>query len=332
MTILFVRGVADDCMIGATIGDGGQISYSMDGNTSFDERLRVKEGVAAYVTLFGKSVRQHPFSFTERPTLVVNQISNADQNHGALERCVELCKQLDSPVVNRPENVLKTTRDAASALLQGIDGVTMPKTLRFQPVSPADVLTYAESQGFDFPFIVRVAGEHGGKSMVLVNGREDHDSLHVFPFDGRDFYLTEFIDFRDDSGFYHKHRIVVIDGEPILRHAMYDPDWKVHSDSRKFMIARESWDEDRKRMLWLNSEVLPRFIPAIGEITARFGLEYYGIDCHMEPDGNLVIFEANPCMNILYNPYPAMNHIVLAVQKRIGAMLAKYSGENLYLH
>jgi len=37
-------------------------------------------------------------------------------------------------------------------------------------------------------------------------------------------------------------------------------------------------------------------------------------------------------MNIMYNPYPAMNHIVIAVHKRIGAMLAKYSGEALALH
>ena len=329
MAILFVRGINDLATVGAVLNERGELIYLMRGNTALHEKLKLKPGVSAYLTLFGKGVRQDSVSFNQKPSLIVNQICDADTNRGSLERCIDLCNQVGSPVINKPEKVLLTTRDGVSKLLQGIPGVTMPTTLRLQPKSPADVLAFAEAEKMDFPFIVRLAGDHGGVSMVLVRGREDHDLLHVYPFDGRDFYLTEFVDHKDESGFYHKHRVVVIDGEPMMRHAMYDLGWMVHSPSREFMAARESWDDDRRRMRWLNSEVLPSCMPAIREISKRLDLEYFGMDCVMRPGGEMLIFEVNAAMNILHNPYPAMNETLDGIHDKIRAMLERRSGEAL---
>jgi len=327
MTILFVRGINDLSTVGAAIDERGELVYVFHGNTGLHEKVKLKPGVVAYLTLFGKGVPQKSVTFTKTPSLIVNQIANADTNRGALERCIELCGQVDCPVINKPEKVLQTTRDGVSRLLQGIPGVIMPITVRFQPRSPADVFAHAQAQKMDFPFIVRLAGDHGGVSMVLVNGRQDHDLLHVYPFDGRDFYLTEYVDYKDESGFYHKHRLVVIDGEPVLRHAMYDAGWKVHGHSRNFMAGRETWEDDRRRMLWLNSEVLPNLVPAIREISTKLDLQYFGIDCQMRLGGEVLIFEVNPAMNILYNPYPAMKETLEGIHDKIRAMLARHSGE-----
>ena len=69
----------------------------------------------------------------------------------------------------------------------------MPKTVRFQPRSPGHVLDRATSENLGYPFILRVAGEHSGQDMVLVNENGTPRCMHVLPFDGRDFYLTEYV-------------------------------------------------------------------------------------------------------------------------------------------
>jgi len=329
MAILFVSGINDQSKIGATADENSNIIYLLDGNCSIHQQIPLKVGIDAYVVLFGKGVQQRRFDFTQRPSLIFNQIADVDTHSGALERCVELCSQVDSPVINRPESILQTSRDRVSELLQGIPGVTMPKTVRFNPESPDDVFERARSEDFGLPFIVRVAGDHGGKSMTRVSSREDYKSLHAYPFDGRDFYLTEYEDCKDSAGHYHRQRLVVIDGEPVLRGSLYDQDWKVHGASRSYMMQRESWEDDRARSKWLETEVIPELKAAIQEITKRLNLELYGIDCSLHPGGRMLIFEANANMNFLTNDHPQMNERMDMIKGKIQAMLARHSGEHV---
>jgi glutathione synthase/RimK-type ligase-like ATP-grasp enzyme len=53
-------------------------------------------------------------------------------------------------------------------------------------------------------------------------------------------------------------------------------------------------------------EALPQLRPAIDEITSRLKLEYYGIDCNLRPDGQMLIFEANANMNNLHGTNSAI--------------------------
>jgi glutathione synthase/RimK-type ligase-like ATP-grasp enzyme len=314
-------------MIGVTIDERGNMTNLMDGNCSIHGQVPLKEGIDGWAVLFGKGVKQARLDFIKKPTLIVNQIADADTHHGALERCADMCNRAGSPVINHPAKILRSSRDRVSELLQGIPGVTMPRTVRFNPDSPDDVFNTAESEQFTFPFIVRMAGDHGGKSMVRVDSREDYPKLHIYPFDGRDFYLTEYADCRDADGHHHRQRLVVIDGEPVLRGSLYDRDWKVHGASRSYMMKRETWEDDRKRANWLETEVIPGLLPAIREITKRLGLELYGIDCSLDPDGKMLIFEANANMNIMTNDHPQMNERMDMIAGKIQALLARHSGE-----
>jgi hypothetical protein len=225
--------------------------------------------------------------------------------------------------------VLQTGRERVADLLQGIPAVIRPRTLLFQPRSPDDVLAYAAGQGLAFPYIARVAGDHHGQSMVRLVTPQDYPALHALPFDGRDFYLTEYVDYRSEDGLYHKQRIVVIDGEPLLRHALYFNEWMVHASSRAFMMERENWDQDRARFDRLSREVLPSLRPAIDEITRRLQLEYYGIDCSLRPDGRVLIFEANANMNVLHGPNPETRYRLEPIEKSLYALLTRYSGEQV---
>jgi len=328
LAILFVHGVNDQSVIGVTLGESQQIVRLLDGNCAIDGQLPLKSGVAASITLVGKGVRQPGLNFTTKPTLIFNQISDADTHRGALERCAELCSQLDVPVINRPQAIMRTTRDAVYQRLQGIPGVIVPRTVRFAPHSPEAVFKAAASEDFPFPFIVRIAGKHGGKSMLRINSREDYPVLHQYPFDGRDFYLTQYVDFKDGAGIYHKQRLAVIDGEPILRHTLFDQDWSVHAESGTFMVEHgETWESYQLRSDTYENEIVPRLNNTVQEITSRLGLEYYGIDCHLSRDGEMLVFEANANMNILFNDVPKMEGIVDRIRQRIYAMLARHSGE-----
>ena len=153
--------------------------------------------------------------------------------------------------------------------------------------------------------------------------------LHALPFDGRDFYLTEYVDYRDGDGFYHKQRIVVIDGEALLRHSLYSDEWKVHASARAFMLERENWDDDTARFDRVSSEILPALRPAIDEITKRLKLEYYGIDCNLRADGQMLIFEVNANMNSLHGTNPTNRYRLEAIEKKMQKMLTKYSGERV---
>jgi len=329
VTILFVSGVNDLSTIGVNLDDKGQPIYLMDGNASVHHRLPLKEGVAASFLIFGKGVRQHTVQFNKPPSLIFNQIADPDTHRGALERCVELCDQVNTTVVNHPRKVLETSRDQVSQKLQGIPGVIMPRTQRFAPRSPDEVFSRAGAENFEFPFIVRVAGMHGGVSMVKVDSRDGYDLLHALPFDGREFYLTQYVDCRDEDGLYHKQRIAVIDGEPLLRHSLYNETWKVHGASRAFMRSRDSWEEDIAYFDRVNSQLLPPVRKAIDEISKRLGLEYYGIDCNLRADGQMVVFEANANMNVLHNPNPEVSYRVEPIKAALYAMLTRYSGEKV---
>jgi glutathione synthase/RimK-type ligase-like ATP-grasp enzyme len=329
MTILFVSGVNDRSVMGVTLDESGNLVYLMDGNCSVHHRLPLQQGIDLQFVVFGKGVKQRGIQFTTPPSLIFNQIADADTHRGALERCIELCDQVNTTVINHPRHVLETGRDQVAARLQGIPGVIMPRTVRFQPRSPDDVFAHATGQGMSFPWITRVAGEHHGRSMVRVNGPEDYPALHALPFDGRDFYLAEYVEYRDEDGFYHKQRIVVIDGEPLLRHSLYFDDWRVHASSRSFMLEREDWSTDIARFERLSNAVLPPLRAAIQEIAERLQLQYFGIDCSLRPDGRMLIFEANANMNVLHGPNPATRYRLEAIEQKIYALLTRYSGERV---
>jgi glutathione synthase/RimK-type ligase-like ATP-grasp enzyme len=329
MAIVFVSGISDRSVIGVNLDERGALGYLIDGNCSIHHRLPLNDDVAIPFMIFGKGVRQPDAEIKQTPSLIFNQISDADTHRGALERCVSFCDQVNTTVINHPRQVLETGRDRVSTLLQNIPGVIMPRSQRFRPESPQAVLSYAVAEGFSFPYIVRIAGAHHGKNMIRVDAAEDLPLLNALPFDGRDFYLTEFVEYRDDDGMYHKQRIIVIDGEPLLRHSLYIDTWLVHASAREFMMQRESWDDDIERFDRLNREVLPALKNAIREISNRLQLEYYGIDCCLLPDGQMLIFEANATMNVLHGPNPEIHYRVEAIEQKLYSLLTKYSGEKV---
>ena len=92
----------------------------------------------------------------------------------------------------------------------------------------------------------------------------------------------------------------------IVRHLLMNPEWLVHASSQDFMNDNPGlWTEERESYERFESELKPAILPAISEITRRLNLEYYGIDCNINEQGELLIFEANANMNVLHSPNQA---------------------------
>ncbi|MGH9137841.1 MAG: hypothetical protein ACRD0G_12450 [Acidimicrobiales bacterium] len=218
----------------------------------------------------------------------------------ALESAAAVIEQIRRPVVNPPAPVLRTGRDEVYRRLHEIPGLRCPKTVRLFPEHVSDIgelLTAGEGGAARPPFLVREAGTHGSTKLELVSTEADLPRLDRFAFDGRAFYLIEFVDYRSADGLYRKYRAVVIGGRLFLRHLITSDSWKVHSRSRRGVMAQstELRDEEVRALESFDPGEHPRF----GRIWAELELDYFGVDHGYDLDGNMVVFEVNCCFRPL---------------------------------
>lgn len=322
MTILFIRGINDNNKVTPHVTPAGQVAFEFDGSCSVYRFMDFDAATASTLILFPPGAQAPAPRLKFKPSLIFNEISDPDSHRGTLNACAELCEQYGVPVINDPGKVLQTTRDGVASLLGGISGVRMPATERIIARSPGDVFEAIERTGLRFPVIVRMAGVHGGKSNVLIAGKDDLAKLHIYPFDGSSFYLTQFVDYHGPDDFYRKLRLVYVDGDIFLRHLLVDPDWMIHASSQEFMHRNPLfWDEDRALYAQFDSGLKPTIEPVVREIARRLGLEYFGIDCSIDEAGGLLIFEANANMNVLVNRNPLYDERVERIKQRIKAMI-----------
>jgi len=329
MSTLFISGFNDNNTAKMYPHPDGGAGYRYDGCCGVFGYMDFGKTKTESITLFGIALKHQKIRIPKNTSLIFNEISDPDSHHQTLKRCEELCWKLQLPVINHPTKILKTTRDSISLLLKDIPGLRVPETIRFIPRSPGDVYAEIDRAGLALPVIVRTAGSHGGISSILITGRDDFDKLHVYAFDGSTFYLTEYVDYVSDDGLYRKTRIVVIDNIPLIRHSLISERWMVHAASRNFMRENNLLhEEDTMIRETFNSQILPAIKPTIDEITRRLQLEYYGIDCNIDSQGNMLIFEVNANMNILTNKTKMHRHQLSIIKQHILKMVKKYADKN----
>lgn len=329
MSILFIRGINDKSTAQLIPLKKGGAKFLYDGSCGVYWHMNFASKGAEELTLFGQKMQERRIRFDSRVTVVFNEISDPDSHHGALVHCLNLCNQLQLPTINHPAKILRNTRDNVSRLLQDIPGVIMPRTVRFTPRSPEDVFTEIDNSGLGFPVIIRIAGSHGGETSRLITGMYDLVKLHVYPFDGSAFYLTEFVDYKSVDGNYRKHRIAMVDGVPLLRHTLIGPDWLVNAASVKYMEDNKHFmDETISLRNAFDSRTVTLIRPAVEEIAKRLQLDYFGIDCSIDERGHLTIFEANANMNILLNDHPLVTKPIQLIKQHILKLIEKKESGN----
>lgn len=326
--ILFVDGVPDNSLIGFSLDEKGNRRLMLDGTTNAFPYLGIRENQRLVRTLLNSKFKQPDMILSEAPRLIFNQISDPDISYEALGRCVELVNSIRVPVINHPARVMRTMRQQVAETLQGIEGLRVPRTIRCNPLSPEDVYRMASAAEIELPFIVRVAGRHGGEQMLRIDTDDAYPNLHAFPFDGRAFYILEYLDFADKDGAYHKYRIAVAGDQPIVRHALVSPDWNVHAGTRHSAYAL-TFEHEHERIARIEHKFLPELGGMISTIRKRLGLDYFGIDCSISENGEMTLFEANAAMNLLQNDAPGLNPVVARLRDAIRDLISRRSGMTL---
>lgn len=232
------------------------------------------------------------------PDFAINRICDPDANKNGLELAKQLIAEASIPVLNHPAQVQATKRDVIYQRFQDYEGIVVPRTIRVAPRYCRDVRALIDAGEITLPCIFRPAGGHNSRGMFLIRTPGDTDELERFAFDGRDYYMSEFRDCRDSDGLYRKFRVMYVDGKIYPRHLFVSDDWCVdgktkYTEEKYFDEEQDFLDNFRAR---LGEEVLAR----LEVFCAKIGLDIFGLDLNLRPDGTLVLFEVNACMSAFH--------------------------------
>lgn len=302
---------------------GGQIStkYWID-----KERFHITLGNAAGQTFGEASVPRFDVLF--------NAISDIDASPNALVGLEAFIANHNiENVINRPDALRRTTRDSIARLAKASPHLRSGKTQRYSGAALLDIPKLASeiTSDLSFPLLVRSVGTHTGSTLSKCDDHQSlREALHGLS-KMRDLYVTEFIDVAGDTGVFQKIRAFYIDGDLYPIHLLRGEHWEVGRRGDRLKIMHEqSWmQEDEAHCL----NDLPDYLGAtqhnaLLDFMTEIGLDFCGVDFAADPDGKLVIFEANPAMRHHYDhvttaPYikPAHDRAGAAFNQMIAARI-----------
>jgi tetratricopeptide (TPR) repeat protein len=255
--------------------------------------------------------------------VVVNLISDADQAAAELPVAAALAARLDKPVINDPARIAHTTRDAVARLLPDIEGCRIPAILRIDAGADVRVAALEAILPFPFPLLARPAGTHGGDDFEKI---ESIEALADFlgQRDG-DHYLIEYVDYGSADGYFRKYRFIFVDDEILPYHLAIGSDWKLHHVSTD--MGDHAWMQREEAAFLENPGAVfdAGHYRALRAIRERIALDYFGIDCGLDRDGKLVVFEVNASMLVHADnaEFPYKDPHVRAIKAAFEAMLRR---------
>jgi hypothetical protein len=243
-----------------------------------------------------------------------NMVTDADQNPELLTVIDRFTREMRVPVIDPAAAIKKTRRHMVSETLAGLSDVHTPRTLLLRNPTLERVRKQVADTGFQFPGIVRRTGAHNGQFLGLFDTPEAIEG--VYGDRKREYYLTEYVDVRAPDGLFRKSRFYFVGREIIVRQHIVAPDWNIHGAStRDLMIHRpDLLDEGRAVLTGQFAGLSPVTKAALEAIRDRMGLDYFGLDACIRPDGSVVVFEANATMNFhpkFENPATQYNRAAL---------------------
>ncbi len=319
-TVLFINSIPDDKNVQIIkIKKNGSIGWMTSGQTNISPFINTHLFNTQVVTFDTNSTQEIELNQVHA---IFNEISDADSNALALNKAENFLSNIteshpEIPFFNIPSNIKKTSRDNISKLLQNIDKLQTPKTIKIQPTTPMMVHSAIAQENLSYPVIFRKAGDHGGKSTLLINDKDEQ--FYSFALDGRDYYLTQFVDYQEE-GIYKKTRLVIVDGEIYYRGTMLSKEWMVHAKNELYdiQLIQNSFNDFKDNQ---HSKIKP----IIDKIHTILNLEYFGIDCYINSlDNSILIFEINASMDILQTSQKKkelLNPHILKINKAITTMI-----------
>ena len=232
--------------------------------------------------------------------LLLNGVGYSSASRPLLERMIPWLANSPRPVLNRPEHVLKTAREALLEELGDAPGVFIAPIARLgrsdiSAIAAHRVALDEKLTGGAFPILIRPLDSHAGNDLEKLDTTAAL-AAYLEKTLAAEFYLTQFVDYRDKEGFFAKSRIVLIEDKPFLAHHAMNDHWMIHYLNAGMMEDAAKRDREAAAMATFDQGFAERHAEAFRAIRARLGLDYLILDCSETPDGNLFLFEADTIM------------------------------------
>lgn len=295
------------------------------GNTPYEDLIN-GGSFDSEVIMVLRGYRNDPEVRDPRVDVVVNLVSETDFGLDVIASAIDLADSLDRPVVNHPRLILGTDRESISRRLAHVPDTVMPATVR---IEAGDLCRRVRDGATpSLPVIVRHATTHGGDMMELVDSPE---ALLGFAEEAgeRMLYLTDYVDYSSADGLFRKYRFLFVGDEILPYHLAIGDGWKVHHASTR--MGDVEWMRLEEQAFLADPESIfgPSGMDALDTIRRQIGLDYCGIDCSLDAEGRVVVFEVNASM-LIHSDNPGFEYktpYVLAIKAAFERLLERRANE-----
>jgi hypothetical protein len=237
---------------------------------------------------------------TSAVRLLVNTIADPDREGAALTGLAHFAQaHPDMAIINQPDRVLRTGRQETAALVAARDGFVAPKIVRI-PVAGRTVagsLEALDAADIGYPAIFRETGTQTARTVELIADR-DAAARYLAGVSTPEIYAIPFIENADAEGWYTKRRLFFIDGVPYPVVTHTDKVWNVHGGNRRTVMAQYDWMLRREQDFLRDPKAAlgADAYAALSKLPEATGLDFFGIDFTLLPDGRILFFEMNAAM------------------------------------
>ncbi len=215
-------------------------------------------------------------------------IGYTEAGKALLERMIPWVAAWPKPVINRPEHVLKTSREALKFALQSADDVFVADIQRLTRTETASYTSH-------FPILIRPVDSHAGRGLEKID-----EAAALAPYleniHDENFFITEFVDYSQPDGLFYKYRVVLIAGKPYIAHLAMNDQWMIHYLNAGMKEDAAKRELEAQGMASFHTGFALRHARAFEQMHQRLGLDYLVMDCSETPDGRLFVFEADTIM------------------------------------
>jgi tetratricopeptide (TPR) repeat protein len=271
---------------------------STGGNTPI-EKLLDEEVFRTYVVVADFFDASSPLPEHQ---LIINGIGDPDVSRESLQAAARLICRTHVPVVNAPGFVLETGRCDNAKRLHDLPGVLTAATAVFPYAQLAgnEGVQALAAAGFTFPLLLRAPGFHMGQHFVRVDEPAELNA-EVLQLPGAvrnhaELLAMQYLDARGPDGCARKYRVMMIDGKLYPLHLAISPNWKIHYFSADMADRPDHREEEAKFLLDMPRVLGDKGLAALKAIQEALGLDYGGVDFGINPQGEILLFEANATM------------------------------------
>ena len=206
-----------------------------------------------------------------------------DARHETVLRAADaLAAAIGLPTINGGERIARLSRAGTAALLRGLPDAIVPSHHE---------VDHGAAPPIAFPIIIRPLGSHAGQKLRRLADAGELEQYYASNQAIPRFTMAPFIDYRSEDGAWRKYRVIFVDGVAYPLHLAIHDDWAIWYYNARMQDCPVKQAEERGFLADMQAAIPAPALRALQQLAQRIGLDYFGLDCGVMPDGRLLVFE-----------------------------------------